>query len=236
MQTELIRLAGLCRKFRAGETETTALHRIDMSVMSGEFLAIMGPSGCGKTTLLNILGLLDRPDEGMYHLAGKDVSGFGDAERSRARRGMIGFVFQYFNLIPNMTVYENIELPMTLLDIGSRERRERIEQLLEQLHIAHRRRHYPSQLSGGQQQRVAFARALSTRPRLILADEPTGNLDSTNGEHIMNLLEDAHTSGTTIVMVTHSPAYASRAQRILRLFDGKIASAESLPLSHFIRN
>lgn len=236
MQTELIRLAGLCRKFRAGEIETTALDRIDMSVMSGEFLAIMGPSGCGKTTLLNILGLLDRPDEGMYHLAGRDVSGFGDAERSRARRGMIGFVFQYFNLIPNMTVYENIELPMTLLDIGSRERRERIEQLLEQLHIAHRRRHYPSQLSGGQQQRVAFARAMSTRPRLILADEPTGNLDSVNGEHIMNLLEDAHTSGTTIVMVTHSPAYAARAQRIVRLFDGKIAYAESLPLFHFIRN
>jgi len=236
MPTELIYLAGISRKYLAGETETTALNNIGLQIMTGEFVAIMGPSGCGKTTLLNILGLLDRPDKGLYQLAGSDVSAFGDTERSRARRGMIGFVFQYFNLIPNMTVYENIELPMILLDISPKARRERIEHLLEQLHIAHRRRHYPSQLSGGQQQRAAFARAMGPRPRLILADEPTGNLDSANGEHIMSLLEDAHASGTTIVMVTHSPVYASRAQRTIRLFDGNIASVETPHYSHFIPN
>lgn len=207
--------------------ETTALYNINFSVGRGEFVAIMGPSGCGKSTLLNILGLLDSSDSGQYLFDGIDVTGFSESQRTRLRRGNIGFIFQSFNLIDELNVYENVELPLIAMNIGMSERKVRVGKMLDYMKISHRRDHFPRQLSGGQQQRVAIARALVTDPKLILADEPTGNLDSANGEQVMQLLEEMNSGGTTIIMVTHSVSHAERAHRIVNLFDGHLVMERS---------
>jgi putative ABC transport system ATP-binding protein len=220
----MLHTANLSKIFRTEIVETTALNRVDFEVKKGEFVAIMGPSGCGKSTLLNILGLLDNPSSGKYYFDGMDVTGFNESQRTKIRKGNIGFVFQSFNLIDDLTVYENVELPLIAMKASGSARREKVERILEQMRIAHRRKHFPKQLSGGQQQRVAVARALITDPKLILADEPTGNLDSVNGEQVMQLLEELNASGTTIVMVTHSLSHADRAHRIVNLFDGHIVT------------
>ena len=204
--------------------ETWALNDVQLSVKPGEFIAIMGPSGCGKSTLLNILGLLDTPTRGTYLLNGVDVSRMKENERVDVRKGVIGFVFQSFNLIDELTVKENIELPLIYLGLDRSERRERVQKVMERMGIAHRSGHYPSQLSGGQQQRAAIARAVVANPKIILADEPTGNLDSKNGKEVMTLLSELHKEGTTIVMVTHSQHDAQYANRIVKLFDGHISS------------
>ncbi|MDE6693490.1 MAG: ABC transporter ATP-binding protein [Muribaculaceae bacterium] len=210
--------------FRTDEVETRALNDVSLSVREGEFVAVMGPSGCGKSTLLNILGLLDTPTEGKYMLAGKDVSTLKENDRIDLRKGVIGFVFQSFNLIDELTVEENIELPLLYMGIPKKERREKVKKAMERMDISHRSKHYPAQLSGGQQQRVAIARAVIANPKIILADEPTGNLDSKNGNEVMQLLAELHREGTTIVMVTHSQHDASFANRIVKLFDGHIVS------------
>jgi putative ABC transport system ATP-binding protein len=209
----MIKTNQLVKVFRTDEVETTALNRVNLEISHGEFVAIMGPSGCGKSTLLNIIGLLDNPTSGELW--------FNDIEVSKAN---IGFVFQSFNLIDELNVHENVELPLLYLNVPSSERRKKVEAVLEKMKIGHRAKHFPQQLSGGQQQRVAIARAVVTRPRLILADEPTGNLDSANGEEVMNLLGDLNSEGTTIVMVTHSPSDADKAHRIVQLFDGHIVT------------
>lgn len=218
----MIKTIQLTKLFRTEEVETTALNALNFEVKKGEFLAIMGPSGCGKSTLLNIIGLLDSPSSGKYFFDNTDVSDFKENQRTELRKGNIGFIFQNFNLIDELTVFENIELPLVALKEKSQERKKRVEDVMEKMQIAHRKNHFPQQLSGGQQQRVAVGRALVTRPKLLLADEPTGNLDSANGEQVMQLLEQLNTEGTTIVMVTHSPAHADRAHRIMHLFDGHI--------------
>jgi putative ABC transport system ATP-binding protein len=218
----MIRTVNLTKSFRTDLIETIALSEINLEIKSGEFVAIMGPSGCGKSTLLNILGLLDSCDIGEYHFNGIDVSGFNERELSKIRKGNIGFIFQGFNLIDELTVFENVELPLLPLKIKPSERKETVKLMLEKMQISHRRMHFPRQLSGGQQQRVAVARALITKPVLILADEPTGNLDSQNGEKVMELLEQFNAEGTTIVMVTHSLDHAERAHRIINLFDGHL--------------
>lgn len=218
----MIRTEELSKTFRANEIETNALNRVNLAVEAGEFLAIMGPSGCGKTTLLNILGMLDRPSSGKYWFEGLEVSQLNELQRTRLRKGRIGFVFQSFNLIDELSVYQNIELPLLYMRTSSSERKKKVNAILEQVKMSHRRKNLPRQLSGGQQQRVAIARAVVSNPSLILADEPTGNLDSVNGEEIMNLLTQLNTAGTTIVMVTHSPADADKAHRIIQLFDGHI--------------
>jgi putative ABC transport system ATP-binding protein len=220
----MIQATNIKKIYTTEEVETTALDNVNLNVKEGEFVSIMGPSGCGKSTLLNVLGLLDNPTEGTYQFAGEEVSGCSEKERADLRKGNIGFVFQSFNLIDELTVYENIELPLLYLKTPSGERKERIDTVADRLKIAHRLKHFPQQLSGGQQQRVAVARAIIGDPKLILADEPTGNLDSGNGEEIMNLLTGLHEQGATIVIVTHSEAYAEYAQRIVRLFDGHIVS------------
>ena len=220
----MITVSNLTKVFRTDEVETIALDNASFEIKDGEFVAIMGPSGCGKSTLLNILGLLDNPTEGEYILFGTDVSKFKEKDRTNYRKGNLGFVFQSFNLIDELNVYENIELPLTYLKVSASERKKRVEEILHRMNIAHRAKHYPQQLSGGQQQRVAIARAVVTNPKLILADEPTGNLDSTNGREVMDLLSELNHAGTTIVMVTHSPKDAAKAQRIINLFDGKIVS------------
>jgi putative ABC transport system ATP-binding protein len=202
--------------------ETIALNNLDIHIKEGEFVAIMGPSGCGKSTLLNILGLLDDPTKGAYYFDGKDVSTYNETQQTRLRKGNIGFIFQNFNLIDVLSVYENVELALLFLNVAKNERKKIIPTVLERMDILHRAEHFPHQLSGGQQQRVAIARALITNPKMILADEPTGNLDSKNGEEVMCMLEELNRDGTTIVMVTHSPAHAKRAHRIINLFDGKI--------------
>jgi putative ABC transport system ATP-binding protein len=207
--------------------ETTALSNVNFEVRKGEFVAIMGPSGCGKSTLLNILGLLDNADSGAYYFDGIDTSDFGEKQSTNLRKGNIGFIFQSFNLIDELTVYENVELPLIALNIQLSKRKKRVEEILEQMRIGHRRSHFPRQLSGGQQQRVAVARALITNPKLILADEPTGNLDSSNGEQVMQMLEQMNTAGTTIVMVTHSLNHAEWAHRIVNLFDGQMVLERS---------
>ena len=218
----MIKTENLQKHFRTEEVETRALRGVNIEVSEGEFVAIMGPSGCGKSTLLNVLGLLDNPTSGTYHLQGTDVSALSEDDRTRLRRGIIGFVFQSFNLIDELNVRENIELPLLYMGVPASERAPRINEVMERMGISHRSHHYPNQLSGGQQQRVAIARAVVTRPRLILADEPTGNLDSTNGREVMALLRQLNEGGTTVVMVTHSMRDASYATRTINLFDGEV--------------
>jgi len=218
----MIKTIELSKVFRTDEVETTALNQVSMHVKKGEFVAIMGPSGCGKSTLLNILGLLDNPTQGQYMFDGKDVSNFKERHRTDMRKGNIGFVFQSFNLIDELNVYENVELPLIYLKLKASERKQMVETILERMKIGHRRKHFPQQLSGGQQQRVAIARAVVANPKLILADEPTGNLDSKNGLEVMKLLSELNKEGTTIIMVTHSEHDAGFAHRIVNLFDGKL--------------
>lgn len=218
----MIKVTNLSKIFRTEEIETTALNNVSFEINEGEFVAIMGPSGCGKSTLLNILGLLDNPTEGSYELLGKEMSKLKESERTKFRKGKLGFVFQSFNLIDELNVFENVELPLKYLHIGASERKRRVNEILKRMSISNRAKHYPQQLSGGQQQRVAIARAVVSNPKLILADEPTGNLDSKNGKEVMNLLCELNSEGTTIVMVTHSQKDASMAQRIINLFDGRI--------------
>src|SRR5919205_1190047 len=220
----LIKLDGVTKVFFTDEVETHALSGIHMDIRKGEYLSIAGPSGCGKSTLLAILGLLDTPSDGTYILNGRPVQSLKLSERARIRNREIGFIFQAFNLIGDLTVYENVELPLTYRGMGSAERKKKVQEALERVGMAHRTKHYPSQLSGGQQQRVAVARALAGEPSILLADEPTGNLDSANGEAVMDLLRDLHRAGATICMVTHDPRYASHAERTIRLFDGRIVN------------
>ncbi len=220
----MIKTENLQKIFKTEEVATYALNDVSLQVQKGEFVAIMGPSGCGKSTLLNILGLLDNPTAGTYRLNGTDVSHLKERERTRLRKGVIGFVFQSFNLIDELNVYENIELPLLYMKVPARERRERVEAAMKRMDILHRRKHFPAQLSGGQQQRVAIARAVVAGPQLILADEPTGNLDSKNGREVMELLSELHRDGTTIVMVTHSQHDAGYAERIINLFDGQVVN------------
>lgn len=222
----MIRTVKLTKIFRTELVETTALSEVNFEVKNGEFVAIMGPSGCGKSTLLNILGLLDHSNSGEYYFNGTEVSAFSERQRTLFRKGNIGFVFQSFNLIDDLNVFENVELPLIALNVSKVKRRKTVDEMLEKMKIGHRRDHFPRQLSGGQQQRVAVARALITRPKLILADEPTGNLDSQNGEQVMQLLEQLNGEGTTIVMVTHSLSHAERAHRVVNLFDGKIITEQ----------
>ena len=223
----MIKIEQLTKVFRTDEVETTALNKVNLEVQKSEFLAIKRPSGCGKSTLLNILGLLDNPSGGKYFFDGIDVSDFKEKQRTNLRKGNIGFVFQSFNLIDELTVFENVELPLLYLKVSSAQRRKMVETVLERMKIGHRSKHFPQQLSGGQQQRVAIARAVVSNPKLIMADEPTGNLDSANGEEVMNLLSELNNDGATIIMVTHSPAHAERAHRIVQLFDGHVV-AENL--------
>lgn len=218
----LIKLDGVTKVFVTDEVETHALAGIHMDIKKGEYVAISGPSGCGKSTLLAILGLLDSPSDGQYLLKGKPVENLKLSERARIRNREIGFIFQAFNLIGDLTVYENVELPLTYRGMGSAERKKRVHEALERVGMSHRVKHYPSQLSGGQQQRVAVARALVGEPAILLADEPTGNLDSANGEAVMELLRELHRSGATICMVTHDPRYARHADRGVHLFDGRV--------------
>lgn len=220
----MLKTINLSKTFRTDEVETTALHSVNMDIKPGEFVAIMGPSGCGKSTLLNILGLLDNPSGGEFYFIDKEISKATERQRADIRKANIGFVFQSFNLIDELTVYENIELPLIYLKRPAAERKKRVEELLDQMQIMHRKKHFPQQLSGGQQQRVAICRAVVARPQLILADEPTGNLDSANGKEVMNLLRTLNYAGTTIVMVTHSPHDASYSQRVINLFDGQVIS------------
>ncbi len=220
----MIKTNDLTKIFRTEDVETTALNKVTLNVKEGEYVAVMGPSGCGKSTLLNILGLLDNPTSGSYVFNGTEVAKLKERDRTIFRKGNIGFVFQSFNLIDELNVYENVELPLIYLKMKSGERKDRVESVLERMKISHRAKHFPQQLSGGQQQRVAIARAVVANPRLILADEPTGNLDSKNGIEVINLLLELNKEGTTIVMVTHSDRDAGYAQRIVNLFDGRIVT------------
>jgi len=218
----MIKIEKLSKVFRTDEVETTALNEVSFEIKKGEFVAIMGPSGCGKSTLLNILGLLDNPTSGVYHFLENEVSKHSEKQRANLRKNNIGFVFQNFNLIDELNVFENVELPLIYLGYSSSERKKRVDEVLEQMQIIHRKKHFPLQLSGGQQQRVAVARAVVANPSLILADEPTGNLDSAHGEEVMNLLESLNQKGTTIIMVTHSQRDSEYSQRVIRLFDGQV--------------
>ena len=220
----MIKTENLQKIFRTEEVETWALHDVTLEIKEGEFVAIMGPSGCGKSTLLNILGLLNNPTNGTYELNGTDVSKFTEAERTNLRKGVIGFVFQSFNLIDELNVYENIELPLLYMGVPKEERKRRVEEAMERMAISHRVKHFPQQLSGGQQQRVAIARAVVANPKIILADEPTGNLDSKNGKEVMDLLTQLNKEGTTVVMVTHSQRDAGYASRTINLFDGQVVN------------
>lgn len=220
----MLRTENLTKIFRTKEVETTAVDNVNIEIKEGEFATIMGPSGCGKSTLMNILGLLDTPSEGKYYFMGNDISKLNENQRARIRKENIGFVFQSFNLIDELTVYENIELPLLYMKMKSDERKAKVEKVLEIMEIMHRRNHFPQQLSGGQQQRVAVSRAIVAQPRLIFADEPTGNLDTSHGDEVMNLLTYLNETGTTIVMVTHSPAYAEYGNRVIHLLDGKIVT------------
>ncbi len=228
MADPLIRLDGIKKVFYTDEVETHALSEIHLEIKHGEDVAIAGPSGCGKTTLLSILGLLDTPTEGTYTLDNQPVARLSASDRARVRNRQIGFIFQAFNLIGDLTVYENVELPLTYRGMASDERRKRVQSALERVGMSHRMKHFPAQLSGGQQQRVAVARAVAGDPAILLADEPTGNLDSTNGEAVMELLRELHQGGATICMVTHDPRYARRADRSVHLFDGKVVEERQL--------
>lgn len=220
----MIKTVALEKIFRTEEVETLALNKVSIEVKEGEFVAIMGPSGCGKSTVLNILGLLDNPTSGEYYLNGIEVSRYTEAQRTKLRKGIIGFVFQSFNLIDELNVYENIELPLLYMGVSAAERKKKVQEAMERMAIVHREKHFPQQLSGGQQQRVAIARAVVANPKLILADEPTGNLDSKNGQEVMNLLSELNKEGTTIVMVTHSQHDAGFASRTINLFDGQVVT------------
>lgn len=220
----MIKTVALEKIFRTEEVETLALNKVSIEVKEGEFVAVMGPSGCGKSTLLNILGLLDNPTTGEYYLNGIEVSQYTEAQRTKLRKGIIGFVFQSFNLIDELNMYENIELPLLYMGVSATERKKKVQEAMERMAIVHREKHFPQQLSGGQQQRVAIARAVVANPKLILADEPTGNLDSKNGQEVMNLLNELNKEGTTIVMVTHSQHDAGFASRIINLFDGQVVT------------
>ncbi|HEX6982450.1 MAG TPA: ABC transporter ATP-binding protein [Balneolaceae bacterium] len=220
----MIKTKNLKKIYTTEEVETTALNNVNLDIEAGEFVAIMGPSGCGKSTLLNIMGLLDNPTDGEYHFMGQDVSNESERDRAQLRKGNIGFVFQSFNLIDELNVYENVELPLLYLGISSDVRKEKVEAVLERMNMMHRRDHFPQQLSGGQQQRVAIARATVADAKLILADEPTGNLDSDHGDEVMKLLAEYNEKGTTIVMVTHSPHDADYARRVINLFDGHVVT------------
>jgi putative ABC transport system ATP-binding protein len=228
MSEALIRLNGVTKVFTTDEVETHALAGIHLEIEKGEYVSISGPSGCGKSTLLSLLGLLDTPTDGEYWLNGKSVAGLKLSERARIRNREIGFIFQAFNLIGDLTVYENVELPLTYRGMPSAERKKRVQEALEKVGMTHRMKHYPSQLSGGQQQRVAVARALCGDPSVLLADEPTGNLDSANGEAVMTLLHDLHRQGATICMVTHDPRYARHADRQIHLYDGRIVEESAV--------
>jgi putative ABC transport system ATP-binding protein len=223
-KTQLVKMEGVTKIFRTEDVETHALSNIDLSIDRGDYVSISGPSGCGKSTLLSLLGLLDSPSSGKYFMNGMDVSQITAAERTRIRNREIGFVFQAFNLIGDLTVYENVELPLTYRNMGSAERKEKTEHALERVGMSHRKKHFPAQLSGGQQQRVAVARALAGDPLILMADEPTGNLDSQNSEAVMQLLSDLHQNGATICLVTHDPRYSRFADRTIHLFDGKIVA------------
>ena len=220
----MIELHDLSKVYRTSDVETTALNQVNLEIEKGEFIAIMGPSGCGKSTLLNILGMLDSPDTGSYQFLGEDVANRSERELSAVRKDNIGFIFQSFNLIDELSVAENVELPLLYQKMPAKERAERVQEVLERVKIAHRGGHRPQQLSGGQQQRVAVARAVVTNPGLILADEPTGNLDTTNGEEVLSLLGKLNTDGTTIIMVTHDPSHADHASRIVHMLDGRVLS------------
>lgn len=220
----MLRTNNLQKVFRTEEVETTALNNVNIHVRKGEFVAIMGPSGCGKSTLLNIIGLLDNPTDGELYFDGREIASFKERQRTNLRKGNIGFVFQSFNLIDELNVFENIEMPLVYLKMSTKERKERVQKVMERMQIAHRAKHFPQQLSGGQQQRVAIARAVVAKPKLILADEPTGNLDSKNGAEVMNLLRQLNEEGTTIVMVTHSAEHAEFAHRTINLFDGHVVT------------
>jgi len=224
----MIKTENLQKVFRTEEVETWALNDVSLDIADGEFVAIMGPSGCGKSTLLNILGLLDNPTGGAYTLNGTEVSTFPERQRTRLRKGVIGFVFQSFNLIEELSVFENIELPLLYMGVPSAERKTKVQAAMERMQITHRAKHYPQQLSGGQQQRVAIARAVVAGPKIILADEPTGNLDSKNGKEVMNLLTELNREGTTVIMVTHSQHDAGYAARVINLFDGQVVTEARL--------
>jgi putative ABC transport system ATP-binding protein len=218
----MIKITNLEKIYRTEEVETVALNKLTFEVKEGEFVAVMGPSGCGKSTLLNILGLLDDPDSGSFLFSGVEVAGFNERKRAELRKRNIGFVFQNFNLIDELTVFENVELPLIYLGVKAPERKQRVEDVLDKMQIMHRAKHYPQQLSGGQQQRVAVARAVVNKPKLILADEPTGNLDSANGNEVMELLTNLNEQGTTIIMVTHSEHDARYSHRVIRMLDGQV--------------
>jgi putative ABC transport system ATP-binding protein len=220
----MIKTLNLTKVYTTEEVETTALNNVNIEVSAGEFVAVMGPSGCGKSTLLNLLGLLDQPSSGEQYFNGQEVSRYSERQRATLRKANIGFVFQSFNLIDELTVFENVELPLLYLGLSAGERKKRVNEVMEQMEITHRRNHFPQQLSGGQQQRVAVARAVVVRPKLILADEPTGNLDSAHGDEVMNMLQDLNKANTTIVMVTHSVHYAGYCHRIVNLLDGHIVT------------
>ena len=224
----MIKTQALTKVYRTDEIETTALNEVSMEVQEGEFLSIMGPSGCGKSTLMNILGLIDSPSGGAYYFLGEEVSRYSEKQRANLRKENIGFVFQSFNLIDELTVFENVELPLIYTRMKSADRRTRVEEVLESMNMMHRKNHFPQQLSGGQQQRVAVARAIVNRPHLILADEPTGNLDSSNGDDVMKMLTQLNEQGTTVIMVTHSPRNAEFGHKIIRLLDGKIVSENKI--------
>ncbi|WP_229496050.1 ABC transporter ATP-binding protein [Massilia polaris] len=221
-QAGMLKLLNVSKTYQGGEVRTTALDRINLDIDAGEYVAITGPSGCGKSTLLSMLGLLDTPDSGEYWFDGQNVAGWSEAQLNQLRRGRVGFIFQSFNLIEELSVAENVELALEYMDVPAKERRDRVAAMLDKLGVAHRAKHRPSQLSGGQQQRVAIARALVSNPAMLLADEPTGNLDTAHGDEVMRILRQINAEGTTIVMVTHSPAHAAQASRTLRLLDGRI--------------
>jgi putative ABC transport system ATP-binding protein len=225
----LIKTENLSRIYRTDEIETVSLDNMDLTIEEGEFVAIMGPSGCGKSTLLNLIGLLDNPSSGHYYFLGTEVSKFSERQRADMRKANIGFVFQSFNLIDELTVFENIELPLLYLGMSSAERKQKVEAVMERMEIGHRKKHFPQQLSGGQQQRVAVCRAIVANPKLILADEPTGNLDSKNGEEVMKILTQLNEQGTTVLMVTHSNEHARYAKRIINVLDGTIVSINNTP-------